>query len=72
MSTKEIKLEKQLSKELRLLGITREEVAKKLKITTATLSNWIRGVYPITPIGVRMLLEIGVTKKAIKDPNKEV
>jgi len=65
-------LEKQLSKELRLLGMTREEVAKKLNITTATLSNWVNGKHPITPVGVRMLAEIGVTKRALKDPSKEV
>lgn len=65
-------MEKQLSKELRLLGMTREEVAAKLNITTATLSNWVNGKHPITPVGVRMLWEIGVTKKATRDPDKEV
>lgn len=65
-------MEKQLSKELRLLGMTREEVSAKINITTATLSNWVNGKHPITPVGVRTLSEIGVTKKALKDPNKEV
>ena len=65
-------MEKQLSKELRLLGLSREDVAKKLEITTATLSNWIRGIYPISPVGVRKLQEVGVTKKAIKDPSEMV
>lgn len=65
-------MEKQLSKELRLLGLSRLEVAEKLEITTATLSNWIRGVYPISSVGVRMLQKIGVTKKAVKEPSKEV
>jgi len=65
-------LETQLSKELRLLGMTREEVALKLDITKATLSNWCRGIYPISAVGVRILGEIGVTKKALKDPSKEI
>ena len=65
-------LEKQLSKELRLLGITREEAAKKIGVSTATLSNWVNGNWNISPVGVRLLEEMGVTKRAIKDPSKDV
>ena len=65
-------MEKQLSKELRLLGMTRDEVAKKLNVTKATLSNWINAVHPISAVGVRIFQEIGVTKKAIKNPSMEV
>ena len=65
-------MELQLSRELRLLGMTREEVANKIGVTTATLSNWVNGKYPITPVGVRLLREIGVTKKAIRTPDKEM
>ena len=65
-------MEKQLSRELRLLGLTREEVAKKLDITTTTLSNWVNGRYNISPVGVKMLQELGISKKAISDPSKEI
>lgn len=65
-------MEKRLSKELRLLGITREEAAKKIGVTTATLSNWVRGIYPISPVGIRILKEIGVTKKARTNPSEMV
>ena len=65
-------MERQLSKELRLLGIERKDAADKIGVTEATLSNWIRGVYPISPVGVRILKEMGIPKKAIRDPSKEV
>ena len=52
--------------------MTRDEVAKKLNVTKATLSNWINAVHPISAVGVRIFQEIGVTKKAIKNPSMEV
>ena len=65
-------MEKQLSKELRLLGLSRAEVAEKIGVTTATLSNWIQGRYPISSGGVKELKKLGVSKKAVSDPEKEV
>ena len=65
-------MEKQLSKEIRLSGLSREYVAEKLKITTATLSNWVNGKHKISPEGVHMLQEIGISKKAVSEPDKDV
>ena len=64
--------EKKLAKEIRLLGLTRHDVAGMLNITEATLSNWVTGKHPIPPIGVRKLQDIGVSLAAVKDPSKEV
>jgi len=65
-------MERQLAKEIRLLGMTRDDVVKKLKITNVTLSNWITGKHTINPVGVRMLQEIGVPREAIREPSKKV
>ncbi len=62
--------EKNLAREIRLLGKSREQVAKKIGVTVTTLSNWINGRYPISPEGVTGLRELGVTQQALDDPEK--
>jgi len=64
--------EKQLAKEIRLLGLTREEAAKRLGVTETTLSHWINGKHPIPPLSVLKLKEIGVPSTAIRYPAMEV
>ena len=65
-------MENLLSKELRLLGLTRTEAAEKLGVTTATLSYWCTGKHPIPAEGIKILMELGVTKQARNNPSKEV
>jgi transcriptional regulator with XRE-family HTH domain len=67
-----LKKERQLSKELRLLGLSQKDVAEKFGITRATVSNWCRGEKPISPIMVRKLLDVGIPIKAIREPFKKV
>lgn len=62
----------QLSEALRMLGITRDEAAKKVGVTKATISNWCTGAFPISAVGVRILGEMGVKKKALKNPAEEI
>ena len=65
-------MEKQLSMEIRLLGITRAEMAKKAGISESTLSKWLNGGIRINAGGVRTFIQVGCSMKAIKDPTKEV
>jgi transcriptional regulator with XRE-family HTH domain len=55
-----------------MLGITRDEAAEKVGVTKATISNWCTGAFPISAVGVRILGEMGVKKKALKNPAEEV
>lgn len=67
-----MKKEKLLAKEIRLIGMTQKEVAKKLGVSEMTVSNWITGNAVISPVYVRKLSEIGIPKQAIREPSKEV
>ena len=64
--------EKQLAKEIRLLGLTRGEAANLLSVTETTLSHWINGKHPIPPLSVMKLKDIGVPSMAIRSPSMEV
>lgn len=66
------KTEYQLAKEIRLLGMTRQEVADKLEVTKQTIQNWIYGIHPINPVGVRKLKEIGIPAQALRYPSERV
>ena len=65
-------IEKQLAKEIRLLGLKRDEAAKILGVTETTLSHWINGKHPIRPVSVAKLREMGVPDVAIRNPAMEV
>jgi len=64
--------EKQLAREIRLLGLKRDEAARLLDVSEVTLSNWINGKHPIHPVSVRKLQEIGIPLSAVREPAKEV
>jgi len=64
--------EKQLAKEIRLLGLKRSEAAVLLDVTETTLSHWINGKHPIPPVSVMRLKEIGIPINAIRYPAMEV
>ena len=64
--------EKQLAKEIRLLGLKRDEAAKMLGVTETTLSHWINGKHPIPPLSVMKLKELGIPVAAIRSPAMEV
>ena len=63
--------EKQLAKEIRLLGLKRNEAAKLLGVTETTLSHWINGKHPIPPVSVAKLRELGIPLTVIRDPAME-
>ena len=67
-----MKKEKLLAKEIRLIGMTQKEVAKKVGASEMTVSNWITGNAVISPVYVRKLSDIGIPKQAIREPSKEV
>lgn len=72
MTPKQGIIEKRLSMEIRLLGLSRKEAAQKLGISQETLSRWINFRKPITPLGVRLLQEMGISKQAIQYPGEEL
>lgn len=67
-----MKKEKLLAKEIRLIGMTQKDVAKKIGTSEITVSNWITGNSVISPVYVMKLAEIGIPKTAIREPSKEV
>lgn len=64
--------ERNLSRELRLLGLTQKEAAKIIGVENHVISNWATGKTKISPRHVVKLKEIGVPIKALRDPSKEV
>ena len=67
-----VKKERQLKKGLRLLGYSQPMIAEKLKVTTATINNWITGRIFIPPDMVKMFLEMGISREILADPSKKV
>lgn len=67
-----MKKERQLSKELRMLGYSQKEAADILGTTREVVSNWATGKSRISPVYVQKLKDMGVPIKAIREPSKEV
>jgi len=67
-----MKKEKLLAREIRFLGLTQKEFAEKLGVHGNTISNWIMGHKAISPVFFRKMIEMGIPKKALKTPAKEV
>ena len=65
-----LKKEKQLKKAIRLLGFSQSDLAKKFKVTRATVNNWITGNTFIPPNIVIKLKEMGIASKVLENPSK--
>lgn len=65
--------ERLLARELRYLGMSQKDCAKKINVTEKTISDICNGVTKkVTAQMWRKLSEIGVPRKALINPSKEV
>lgn len=63
------KKERFLRQELRLIGHSPKSIAAMFDVTRETVNNWIRKDVFIPPYIAVELLELGVSKDAIRKPN---
>ena len=61
-----------LARDIRLLGYTQEQLAKKMGISVNSFSIWITGRRLISGKMVRRLLKEGISKEALSNPTKEI
>jgi transcriptional regulator with XRE-family HTH domain len=66
-----MKKEKKLSKEIRLLGYSKQQIAEKINVTRQTVSAWCNGKSRISPVFVKELYKIGISKEAVSNPDDE-
>lgn len=53
-------------------GLTLQELAKKINVDVSTVQSWESGTKKMRPSGVKKLLDIGFSDKALIDPTGEV
>lgn len=61
-----------LAKEIKLMGLTHEDAAKKIGVSRTALSKWITGAYVPGPLSVPAMKKLGFSDTAILNPTKEV
>lgn len=66
------KKERRLRQEFRLIGHDPGTIADLFEVTRETVNNWIRKDVFIPPVAAVMLQEIGISKKAIINPDEFV
>ena len=67
-----MKKETWLAQEIRFLGMTQKEFAKALNTGESSVTGWIKGKSIIGPLNFRKMLELGISKEALKNPMKKV
>lgn len=67
-----MKKENIFKQEIRLLGFTQAMLAEELGVSPEMVSLWCTGKRLISARMVTKLLSLGVTKKAIANPTKNV
>ena len=67
-----MKTERQLRKEMRIIGLTTKILSDKFNVSMQTINNWISGRIFLPPSVAVKLQDMGIPKKAIRNPSDMV
>ena len=63
---------KALRKEMKLKGLTSQQLAKMIGVSDTAISLWIKGEFLPKPVHVKRLVDLGFSDETALNPGREI